>query len=85
MCIAGPKEETVEFVALDQDYFDQHPCMSVVLRVIEHLHSKFGEAHRGSSKMPDWMQSLHASLENAGTSFHLHCNSQYHQRCNNVR
>lgn len=63
---AGSKEEFVETTALDGDDFDQHPCMGVVLRLIDHLHSKFGAARHGSSEMPDWMNYLHATLDNAG-------------------
>ena len=61
----GPVEEIVETTALDQDDFDQHECMGVVLHVIEHLHVKFGTNFR-SEEMPDWMKSMHATFENAG-------------------
>ncbi|XP_002965996.2 DNA-dependent protein kinase catalytic subunit [Selaginella moellendorffii] len=58
-------EEHVEFVALDQDDFDQHPCMGVILRLIDHLHSRFGSP--SSQQMPEWMKSIHATLESSST------------------
>lgn len=57
-------EELIDTTALDRDDFDQHECMGVVLRLVEHLHVKFGANYR--LEMPDWMKSLHATFENAG-------------------
>ena len=61
----GPVEEVVETAALDQDDFDQHECMGVVLRLIEYGHANFGARSR-SGEMPGWMKGLHAIFENAG-------------------
>lgn len=62
---AEPGEGLVETTALDRDDFDQHECMGVVLRSVEHFHAKFGAKYR-SDEMPLWMKSLHATLENSG-------------------
>lgn len=58
-------EGLVETEAIDRDDFDQHECMGVVLRSIEHFHAKFGVKYR-SEEMPLWMKALHATLDNAG-------------------
>lgn len=60
-----PAEEIIETTALDRDDFDQHECMPVILRLAEHVHVKFG-ANYQPGVMPDWMKSLHATLDNAG-------------------
>jgi len=62
---AEPGEGLVEAAALDRDDFDQHECMGVVLRSVEHFHKKFGSKYQ-SEEMPLWMKSLYATLENAG-------------------
>lgn len=63
-------EGLVETAALDRDDFDQHECMGVVLRSVEHFHVKFGAKYQ-SGEMPLWMKSLHATLENAGKRLDL--------------
>ncbi|KAG0609962.1 hypothetical protein M758_7G027900 [Ceratodon purpureus] len=66
----GPVEEVVETAALDQDDFDQHECMGVVLRLIEYGHANFGARSR-SGEMPGWMKGLHAIFENAATHINV--------------
>jgi DNA-dependent protein kinase catalytic subunit len=61
----GSSEHVIDAAVIDQDDFDQHPCMRVILHVIQHLHSKFGEVYRGSQTMPDWMRLLHNTFDNS--------------------
>ncbi|KAL2645175.1 hypothetical protein R1flu_012762 [Riccia fluitans] len=61
-------EEAIDMVPSDQDDFDQHPCMGVLLRLIEELHSRFRNGHR---EMPEWMKAMHSSLHNAGTHINI--------------
>ncbi|KAL3698516.1 hypothetical protein R1sor_012592 [Riccia sorocarpa] len=61
-------EEAIDFIPADQDDFDQHPCMGVLLRLIEALHSRFGSGHR---EMPEWMKAMHSTLQNAGTHINI--------------
>jgi DNA-dependent protein kinase catalytic subunit len=61
----GSSEHVIDTAVIDQDDFDQHPCMRVILHVIQHLHSKFGEVYRGSQTMPDWMRLLHNTFDNS--------------------
>ncbi|XP_024384636.1 uncharacterized protein [Physcomitrium patens] len=64
------QEEIIETTALDRDDFDQHECMPVILRLAEHVHVKFG-ANYQPGVMPDWMKSLHATLDNAATHINV--------------
>jgi DNA-dependent protein kinase catalytic subunit len=61
----GSSEHVIDAAVFDQDDFDQHPCMRVILHVIQHLHSKFGEVYCGSQTMPDWMRLLHNTFDNS--------------------
>lgn len=55
----------VEMDLADQDDFDQHPCLHMVLKLISHLHSK--SKGSVSQEMPEWMKALHSTLSNSGT------------------
>ncbi|OAE24558.1 hypothetical protein AXG93_2415s1380 [Marchantia polymorpha subsp. ruderalis] len=61
-------DHMVDTIPSDQDDFDQHPCMEVLLKLIERLHSKFGSGNR---EMPEWMKALHSTLQNAGTHINI--------------
>jgi hypothetical protein len=68
---AAPTEEEsiIETSALDEDDFDQNPCMSALLRVLEHLHQKQGGAK--PAEMPPWMGALHSSFTSPATPINV--------------
>lgn len=63
------EESIIETSALDEDDFDQNPCMSALVRVLEHLHQKQGGAE--PAEMPPWMGALHSSFTNPGTPINV--------------
>ncbi|CAM6110405.1 unnamed protein product [Calypogeia fissa] len=63
---SGP--EVIDRLDLDQDDFDLHPCMPVVLRLIETLYTRFGA---GRGDMPEWMKGLYSTMQNSATQMNV--------------
>ncbi|KAJ7526251.1 hypothetical protein O6H91_17G090200 [Diphasiastrum complanatum] len=61
----------IDTILIDEDDFDQHPCMGVVLKLIEHLSSKFGNAHRQAENVAEWVQSLQSTLASTVTPVNI--------------
>eukprot|EP01018_Ginkgo_biloba_P019264 Gb_14393 [translate_table: standard] len=63
-------QELVEKAALDQDDFDRHPSMGIILRLIEHCYHKFG-VKQSTETMPEWMKALYLTLDSAVTPMNV--------------
>ncbi|KAH9308159.1 hypothetical protein KI387_036070 [Taxus chinensis] len=68
--IQNSGEELVEKEALDQDDFDRHPSMGIILQLIEHCQQKFG-VKSADDGMPEWMKSLYVTLDNVVTPINV--------------